>query len=253
MTRGTRLWGTAAMASDHSRARHPAHAPARRPSHPAPERRHEPQRPRRPGGDGIALLDVLAAQMHARGWSAYITTPAGRVASLFVQDPHDHPKCGDIIAAPDATGRWWYWFSWAERIAPAHAPAAAADAIISAFQRPTDDPEPPDLTASRRAPGRADMHLASRARHVRLQPGRYPPVNDAPSVLETISRDTVKHQPILFRQRSAENAHLTSGAGGVRTHDRRIMSPARQQVTSECLTWADTSWRRTATQMATGG
>jgi hypothetical protein len=99
------------------------------------------KRPSRQGGDGIAFLDVLAAQLRARGWSAYITTPAGRLASLFVQDPHDHPKCGDIIAALDtATGHWWYWFSWAERIAPAHAPAAAADAIIGAFQRPAADP-----------------------------------------------------------------------------------------------------------------
>jgi hypothetical protein len=68
---------------------------------------------------------VLAAQMHARGWSAYITTPAGRLASLLVQDPQDRAECGDIIAARDATtGQWWYWFSWAERIAPAHVPAA---------------------------------------------------------------------------------------------------------------------------------
>jgi hypothetical protein len=90
--------------------------------------------------DGIACLDALAAHMHTRGWSAYITAPAGRLASLFVQDPHDRPRCGDIIAARDTvTGHWWYWFSWAERIAPAHAPAAAADTIIRALQRPADE------------------------------------------------------------------------------------------------------------------
>jgi hypothetical protein len=101
------------------------------------------------------LLDVLAAQLRARGWSAYITAPAGRVASLFVQDPRDLPKCGDIIAALDAaTGHWWYWFSWAERIAPAHAPAAAADAIIRAFQRPPDELEPPGPAASHQPRGR---------------------------------------------------------------------------------------------------
>jgi len=33
-----------------------------------------------------------------------------------------------------ATGDRWYWFSWAERIAPVHAPEAAADAVISALQ-----------------------------------------------------------------------------------------------------------------------
>jgi YbdK family carboxylate-amine ligase len=101
--------------------------------------------------DGIACLDVLAAQMHARGWSAYITTPPGRLASLFVQDPHDPAECGDIVAARDATtGHWWYWFSWAERIAPAHTPAAAADAIIGAFQRPADDPPEPGPEPGRR-------------------------------------------------------------------------------------------------------
>jgi|SRR5215471_18478784 len=91
----------------------------------------------REAADGIAYLDVLAAHLHARGWTAYISVPAGRLASLFVQDPRNHADCGDIIVAPDGTaGDWWYWFSWAERIAPVHAPAAAADAIIGACQRP---------------------------------------------------------------------------------------------------------------------
>jgi hypothetical protein len=156
MTRRARLWITGATTSDHSRAQYRAPAPTCRLSHPAPGRRHERQRPSRHGGDGIAFLDVLAAQLRARGWSAYITTPAGRPASLFVQDPHDHPKCGDIIAALDgATGRWWYWFSWAERIAPAHAPAAAADAIIGALQRPADEPESPGPAARSQPPGPA--------------------------------------------------------------------------------------------------
>jgi hypothetical protein len=95
-------------------------------------------------GNGIAHLDVLAAQMTARGWTAYISTPAGRLTSLFVQDPHHRAEHGDIIAGPDrATGDCWYWFIWGERLAPVHAPAAAADAIIRAFQRPTDGPQAP--------------------------------------------------------------------------------------------------------------
>ena len=105
MTRRARLWITGATTSDHSRAQHRAPVLTCRPSRPALGRRPERQRPSRHGGDGIAFLDVLAAQLRARGWSAYITTPAGPVASLFVQDPHDHPKSGDIIAALDgATG-----------------------------------------------------------------------------------------------------------------------------------------------------
>jgi hypothetical protein len=82
--------------------------------------------------------------MHARGWTAYINTPAGRLTSLFVQDPHNRAECGDIIAASGGpAGDWWYWFSWAERIAPVQAPAAAADAIIRAFERPADAPPVP--------------------------------------------------------------------------------------------------------------
>jgi hypothetical protein len=166
-----------------------------------------------PAGEGIACLDALAAQMHARGWSAYITTPTARLASLFVQDPQDRAECGDIIAARDATtGQWWYWFSWAERITPAHVPAAAADAIISALRRPPTTPRrqgaspadlrsgatrqlPPGLphTASRpQAPGapavsRGQDHRRERSGHVRTRerPGTPEgggiPANDAGS------------------------------------------------------------------------
>jgi hypothetical protein len=91
-------------------------------------------------GDVIACLDVLAAHMQAHGWTACINPPAGRPSSLFVQDPHDHTACGDIMATPgNTTGDWWYWFSWAERIGPVHAPAAAADTIIAALQRAPDN------------------------------------------------------------------------------------------------------------------
>jgi hypothetical protein len=87
--------------------------------------------------DAVALLDVLAAQLHARGWTGYMTTPAGRLAFLSVPDPQARTGGADVIAVPDGhTGQWWYWFSWAERIAPAEAPAEAADAIISACQQP---------------------------------------------------------------------------------------------------------------------
>src|SRR6266480_1266510 len=73
-------------------------------------------------GDEIAYLEVLAEQMHARRWTAYIITPPRRTASLFVLGPHDPAEYGDIFASPDViTGEWWYWFSWAERIGPAHA------------------------------------------------------------------------------------------------------------------------------------
>jgi len=152
----------------------------RRPAHRQAASAGSGQAARRPGNthvgqaaDPIARLDVLAAHLRTRGWTTYINAPAGRLASLFVQDPHDRAECGDILAAPDGTtGDWWYWFSWAERITPAHPPAAAADAIIAACQRPADAspaPQAPgrDSASSRSAPpgsasGRPDLHTTGR-------------------------------------------------------------------------------------------
>ena len=106
---------------------------------------------------GIAFLDALAAQLRCRGWTAYLRTATGRLPGLCVQDPRQPTQCGDVIAAPSGpAGDVWYWFSWAERIAPVRAPGAAADVIIRTFRRPADGmraavtggragrPEPPD-------------------------------------------------------------------------------------------------------------
>ena len=112
-------------------------------------------------GDAIACLDVLAAHLRARGWTTYINTPDGRLAFLFVQGSDHRAECGEIIAIADnATGDWWYWFSWAQRITPVHPPAAAADAIIAACQRPADGSPAPQVPtangyAACRAPARA--------------------------------------------------------------------------------------------------
>jgi hypothetical protein len=100
---------------------------------------------------GIASLDGLAAQLRDRGWTAYINTAPGRIPRLFVQDPHKRAKCADVIAVPSGpAGDSWYWFSWAERIAPVRAPGAAADAIIRTFRQPAID-APATGTASRSA------------------------------------------------------------------------------------------------------
>jgi hypothetical protein len=87
----------------------------------------------------LACLDALAAELTIRGWIAYVTTPRGRPARLFVQNPHDPAICADVMAAAEnGTADWWFWFSWAERIAPAGAPAAAAVVIVTELRRPAD-------------------------------------------------------------------------------------------------------------------
>jgi hypothetical protein len=91
-----------------------------------------------PAENEIDCLDALATEMIARGWAAHITTPLGRPVRLFVRDPDDAMMCGYIVAAPDASGNWWYWFGWAERIAPAAMAGAAAHAITTTLRRPAD-------------------------------------------------------------------------------------------------------------------
>jgi hypothetical protein len=85
----------------------------------------------------IACLDALATELRSRGWAAFLAAPAGRVACLMVEDPREAAEPGSVVAATDvATGDWWYWFGWAERIGPASAPSQAAEAVIAAL-RPT--------------------------------------------------------------------------------------------------------------------
>jgi hypothetical protein len=87
----------------------------------------------------IACLDVLAAELIARGWAACVTAPPGRPVRLFVQDPGDPAMFSYIAAAPgDTSGDWWFWFGWAERIAPTAMPGTAAEAIARQLRRPAD-------------------------------------------------------------------------------------------------------------------
>jgi hypothetical protein len=88
----------------------------------------------------IACLDALATELRSRGWAAYLAAPAGRLACLMVEDSREAAEPGSVVAATDAaTGDWWYWFGWAERIGPASAPGEAAEAVIAEL-RPTAGP-----------------------------------------------------------------------------------------------------------------
>jgi len=54
--------------------------------------------------------------------------------------------CADVMAAAESgTGDWWFWFGWAERIAPAGAPDTAAAVIVTELRRqagPVPRPSP---------------------------------------------------------------------------------------------------------------
>jgi hypothetical protein len=76
-----------------------------------------------------AYLESLAGELTRRGLSARVLTPYGRVPSVHVVNPAATALAENVYAAGGADGVWWYWWSWAERIAVADDVDAAADCI----------------------------------------------------------------------------------------------------------------------------
>jgi hypothetical protein len=64
-------------------------------------------------------LDQLGPALTARGMTASLVTPAGRVPSLRVVNPAAPALAEDVYAGCCEDGSWWFWWSWAERIAAA--------------------------------------------------------------------------------------------------------------------------------------
>ena len=77
----------------------------------------------------LARLEGLAAILADRGLRTRLLTPRGRVPSLHVVNPSAAALAEDVYAGRGQDGRWWFWWSWAERIAAAEDPAGAATLI----------------------------------------------------------------------------------------------------------------------------
>jgi hypothetical protein len=65
----------------------------------------------------LARLEGLAAILADRGLRTRLLTPRGRVPSLHVVNPLASSLAEDVYAGRGQDGRWWFWWSWAERIA----------------------------------------------------------------------------------------------------------------------------------------
>jgi hypothetical protein len=89
--------------------------------------------------DLIGRLDALAAELAARGWTATVCTPRGRVPSVHARNPEPGAAAlsEHIYSQPGADGRWAYWWPWAEPIA--EAPDQAASVIVRVL-RPAGTP-----------------------------------------------------------------------------------------------------------------
>jgi len=78
----------------------------------------------------LARLEGLAGVLVRRGLRARIVMPPGRVPSLHVVNPLAGALAEDVYAGRGQDGLWWFWWSWADRIALSEDPEAAASKIV---------------------------------------------------------------------------------------------------------------------------
>jgi hypothetical protein len=72
----------------------------------------------------VATLEKLGAELTARGFEARLAVLQGHVPSLAVTNPQALALSETVVASED-----WYWWSWAEKIAPVADVSEAAGVI----------------------------------------------------------------------------------------------------------------------------
>lgn len=75
-------------------------------------------------------LEKLADELSHRGLEAWLMAPPGRVPSLYVVNPAARALEENVYAGCGKDGLWWFWWSWAERIAVADDVDGAASTIV---------------------------------------------------------------------------------------------------------------------------
>jgi hypothetical protein len=69
-------------------------------------------------GTGRSYLEPLAEALSTRGLLANVTR-IGDGPSFVEVINRDAPDLTESIFVAQTAGEWWFWWSWAERIAPA--------------------------------------------------------------------------------------------------------------------------------------
>ena len=77
----------------------------------------------------ISYLESLGDELRARGLAVRLAIPQGGPPSLHVVNPRASALAENILAEA-VGGAWWFWWSWAERIAPADDPVDAAGRVV---------------------------------------------------------------------------------------------------------------------------
>ena len=87
----------------------------------------------------IDRLEGLAEVLAGTGLRPRLLAPPGRLPRLHVVNPAAPALAEDVYVGPGHDGVWWYWWSWAERIARADDLAGAA-ALIGRVLAARDEP-----------------------------------------------------------------------------------------------------------------
>jgi hypothetical protein len=83
-----------------------------------------------------AYLDKLVEELTHRGFEAWLMAPPDRVPSVYVVNPAARALEDNVYVCLGEDGLWWFWWSWAERIAIADDLDAAATSIASVLSLP---------------------------------------------------------------------------------------------------------------------
>jgi hypothetical protein len=78
---------------------------------------------------GTAELEKLAAELDGRAYVIILETGQGKRPHLSVTNRDTAQRTEFVYAAPADDGAWWFWWGWAQRIAPADDVPAAAAAV----------------------------------------------------------------------------------------------------------------------------
>jgi hypothetical protein len=85
---------------------------------------------REPDQIQAVYLDKLADELSHRGLEAWLMAPPGRRPSLYVVNPAARALEENVYAGCGKDGIWWFWWSWAQRIAVADDVDLAATTIV---------------------------------------------------------------------------------------------------------------------------
>ena len=94
---------------------------------------------------GMADLEKLASELDGKAYSVTLVTATGRRPCLSITNRKAVQLTEFIYAAPADDGDTWFWWGWAQRIAPVIDLATAA-AAVDRVLRTLDDPSPNSRT-----------------------------------------------------------------------------------------------------------